>query len=138
MTQHVSSTGSASVRHRRGMKCVPAALFALLAALALPRAATAHNLGHIFLPDGVCLGLGSGLEAPVVGQDRTQLDLVPQTANPPRDEYGVSFVGYYSIVGGWNTPVLPGPCPVQRLPAATPSAPAGEGELWADQGFNGM
>ena len=74
---------------------------------ALPVVAAAHNVGHVFLPDGECLEVGSVKEAPLVGKDRTQLDLVPGTANPPRDEYGTSFVGYWG-----NTPILPGRCPV--------------------------
>ena len=76
-----------------------------LALIVVPAGAAAHNVGHITLPGGQCLAIGSGREAPLVGQDRTQLDLVPQTPLP-RDEYGVSFVGF-----GRNTPILPGPCP---------------------------
>jgi hypothetical protein len=53
-----------------------------LALIALPMVATAHNAGHIFLPDGRCQLLGSSHDAPLVGQDRTQLDLVPRTATP--------------------------------------------------------
>jgi len=79
----------------------------LVGVFALPVAANAHNVGHIFLPDGTCKEVGSVREAPLVGKDRTQLDLVPETANPPRDEYGVSFVGFWG-----NTPILPGRCPV--------------------------
>ena len=48
------------------------------------------------------------------GKDRIQLDLVPETANPPRDEYGVSFVGFHG-----NTPILPGGCPAAPAGAAT-------------------
>lgn len=65
----------------------------LVIVFALPAVAAAHNLGHVFLPDGACLEVVSAKEAPLVGKDRTQLDLVPGTANPPRDEYGTSFVG---------------------------------------------
>jgi hypothetical protein len=70
-----------------------------------PLIATAHNAGHFTLPDGSCQDVGSSREAPLVGRDRTQLDLIPQTPLP-RDEYGVSFVGF-----GTGTPILPGPCP---------------------------
>jgi len=79
----------------------------LVSVFALPALAAAHNLGHVFLPDGTCVEVGSAREAPLVGKDRAQLDLVPGTPNPPRDEYGTSFVGYWG-----NTPVLPGRCPV--------------------------
>lgn len=87
----------------------------VLAALAMPFVAAAHNAGHIFLPDGSCQVLGSFHDAPLVGQDRTQLDLVPQTPNPPFDEYGVSFVGFNR-----RTPILPGGCPAPTLAAETP------------------
>ena len=79
----------------------------LIGVIALPATASAHNVGHIFLPDGTCQEVGSVKEAPLVGADRTQLDLVPGTANPPRDEYGTSFVGFWG-----QTPILPGRCPV--------------------------
>ncbi len=92
------------------------AFAAALALVALPMIAAAHNLGHLFLPDGTCMEIGSGKEAPLVGQDRTQLDLVPQTPTVPRDEYGVSFVGFWG-----NTPILPGRCPV--IPAQAAAAP---------------
>lgn len=85
------------------MKRVIAVFVALVGVMALPMVATAHNAGHIFLPDGSCQLLGSFRDAPLVGQDRTPLDLVPQTPNPPFDEYGVSFVGH-----GGGTPIFPG------------------------------
>jgi hypothetical protein len=113
------------------MKRSLAGLAALAAVLAVPAVATAHNAGHIFFPDGRCLEVGSFRDAPLVGPDGTQLDLVPQTPNPPRDEYGVSFVGYWG-----RTPILPGPCPAASAPPgsemmaagasrATPPSPAG-------------
>jgi hypothetical protein len=86
-------------------------LAGVAATIALPVVAAAHNAGHFNLPDGTCQELGSFRPGPFVGPDRTQLDLVPETANPPRDEYGVSFVGYHG-----NTPILPGGCPA--APAA--------------------
>jgi hypothetical protein len=78
------------------------------AALALPLSlpASAHNAGHFVLPDGTCHEIGSFRDAPLVGADRHQLDLVPETPTVPYDEYGTSFVGYEG-----NTPILPGPCP---------------------------
>ena len=82
----------------------------LLSMLAMPFVAGAHNAGHIFLPDGRCQQLGSFRDAPLVGADRTQLDLVPQTPNPPFDEYGVSFVGFHG-----RTPLIPGGCPAGTL-----------------------
>jgi hypothetical protein len=88
----------------------------LFSVFALPAIAAAHNVGHVFLPDGACLEVGSVKEAPLVGPDGTQLDLVPGTANPPRDEYGTSFVGYWG-----NTPILPGRCPVVTATSAGPA-----------------
>ena len=84
------------------MKRVIVVFAGLLAVMALPMVATAHNAGHIFLPDGRCQLLGSSHDAPLVGQDRTQLDLVPETRNPPFDEIGVSFVGHNG-----QTPIFP-------------------------------
>lgn len=85
------------------MKRVIVVFAGLFAVMALPMVATAHNAGHIFLPDGTCVVIGSGHDAPLVGQDRTQLDLVPATPNPPFDEIGVSFVGHNG-----QTPIFPG------------------------------
>jgi hypothetical protein len=87
------------------MKRRLAALVAVLALMAAPAAVSAHNAGHLYLPDGSCKELGSFKDAPLVGPDQQQLDLVPQTPNPPFDEYGVSFVGYWG-----RTPIYPGPC----------------------------
>ena len=83
-----------------------------LAVVALPIVATAHNAGHIFLPDGTCQNLGSGRDGPLVGKDRTQLDLIPG----PGDQFGVSFVGR-SGVG--QTPIVAGACPAQLAVNAT-------------------
>jgi hypothetical protein len=66
----------------------------------------AHNAGHFVLPSGECHEVGSFRDAPLVGADGHQLDLVAETPNPPFDEYGTSFVGYWG-----NTPILPGGCP---------------------------
>lgn len=89
--------------------------------IVMPVVAAAHNAGHLTLPDGTCHEVGSFREAPRVGPDRTQLDLVPTTPNPPFDEYGVSFVGH-----GGQTPISPGACPAQALASApvNDSAPA--------------
>lgn len=104
----------------------------LLGVFALPGAAEAHNVGHIFRPDGTCQEVGSVKEAPLVGADRTQLDLVPETANPPRDEYGTSFVGYWG-----RTPIFPGRCPVVTAVSAisgATSATTGSGTTQASAG----
>jgi hypothetical protein len=92
------------------------AFAAALAVVAMPMIAAAHNLGHLSLPDGTCMEIGSGKEAPLVGPDHTQLDLIPRTPNPPFDEYGVSFVG-----ASGNTPIRPGRCPVAPLASAQDS-----------------
>ena len=80
-----------------------AGALAALALVVLPAVADAHNVGHFTLPDGQCLAIGSNREAPLVGQDRTQLDLMPSTPLP-RDEYGASFAAFAG-----NTPIRPGP-----------------------------
>jgi hypothetical protein len=87
-----------------------AAFAAALAAtaLTLPLTAGAHNAGHFVLPDGTCHEIGSLKDAPLIGPegDKTQLDLIPETPNPPFDEYGASYAAFQG-----NTPILPGPCP---------------------------
>ena len=70
------------------------------AVLVTPLPAGAHNAGHLFLPDGTCLVVGSLKEAP------GDLDLIPATPDPPFDEYGTSFAAFQG-----RTPLLPGPCP---------------------------
>jgi hypothetical protein len=70
--------------------------------------ASAHNAGHIILPAGTCLEVGSNKEAPVVGEPAPgdlatgQLDLIPG----PGDQYGARFAANHG-----NTPILPGDCP---------------------------
>lgn len=92
-------------------------LAAAAALLGAPLALSAHNAGHIILPDGTCHEIGSFKHAPLVGKDRTQLDLVPETSNPPFDEIGVSFVGFWQL-----SDIRPGPCPAQA-----PMSAAGSG-----------
>jgi hypothetical protein len=87
------------------MKRTFALALAVAALFATPFVAKAHNAGHIILPDGRCLEIGSFKDAPIVGPDGIQLDLVPETPNPPRDEYGVSLVGFYRL-----SDIRPGPC----------------------------
>jgi hypothetical protein len=65
--------------------------------------AQAHNAGHMILPDGTCQEVGSFRAAPLVGTDKTALDLMPAT---PQDEYGASFAAFRG-----ETPLLPGGCP---------------------------
>lgn len=86
---------------RRGTLAVVAGA----AALALTGAAQAHNAGHFYLPDGSCHEVGSFRDAPLVGPDRTQLDLIPETPTVPYDEYGTSFAAFQGA-----TPILPGGC----------------------------
>ena len=62
--------------------------------------AAAHNAGHIFLPSGACLEIGSFKESP------GDLDLIPETPDPPFDEYGASFAGTQG-----RTPIIAGACP---------------------------
>jgi hypothetical protein len=85
------------------MKKVLVVFVALVAVILVPVAAAAHNAGHLFLPDGTCVEIASFREAPLVGPDGTQLDLVPES---PRDQLGVSFVGITR-----DTPIFPGACP---------------------------
>lgn len=73
------------------------------AALVAALPAGAHNAGHFFLPDGTCHDVGSFLPAPLVGAEKTPLDLMPAT---PQDEYGTSFAAFQG-----DTPLLPGGCP---------------------------
>lgn len=80
--------------------------------LGLSGTAFAHNAGHVFLPSGACLNLGSFRDAPLVGADKHELDLVPQTpASLGYDEYGVSYVGFMDVTGQRSAPIYPGPCP---------------------------
>lgn len=102
------------------MKRSLAGLAALTAVVAIPASVAAHNAGHIILPDGTCLEIGSFRNAPIVGQDRTRLDLVPQTPNPPFDEIGVSFVGFQG-----RTPIFPGPCGVVHSSSSATAAQTG-------------
>jgi hypothetical protein len=82
------------------------------APLAATATAFAHNAGHVFLPSGQCLELGSFRDVPLVGSDRHELDLVPQTpASLGYDEYGVSYVGFMDLTGQRSAPIYPGPCP---------------------------
>jgi hypothetical protein len=80
---------------------------AVVAAIGVP-SALAHNAGHIVLPDGSCLDVGSNKEAPVVAASAPgdlatgQLDLIPGAG----DQYGAR----YAATRG-KTPILPGNCP---------------------------
>jgi hypothetical protein len=80
---------------------------ALAAAVGAP-SAFGHNAGHIVLPDGTCLEVGSNKDAPVVAESAPgdlatgQLDLILG----PGDQYGARFAANQG-----NTPILPGNCP---------------------------
>jgi hypothetical protein len=83
---------------------------ALVAAVGAP-SAFGHNAGHIILPDGSCLEVGSNKEGPFVPEqnpnqntttDPGRLDLIPG----PGDQYGARFAANQG-----NTPILPGNCP---------------------------
>jgi hypothetical protein len=101
------------------------------AMVVMPIAAIAHNAGHVFLPDGRCQELGSFREAPLVGQDRTQLDLIPG----PQDQYGVSFVGASHL----TAVVLPGGCPamVTLSAQADESTSTESTSQWVTSGWGG-
>jgi hypothetical protein len=100
------------------MKRTLTALAVAAAVLATPFVAAAHNAGHFILPDGTCHEIGSFKHGPLVGPDKTRLDLVPQTPSPPFDEFGVSFVGFFQ-----RNDIRPGPCPAGP-PSSTTTASA--------------
>jgi hypothetical protein len=89
-------------------RLVIALLIALLSSLMPVGAALAHNAGHIILPDGQCLNVGSLKEAPMVGDGNPnqlpngQLDLIPGSG----DQYGARFAADQG-----QSAVLPGECP---------------------------
>ena len=73
---------------------------------------SAHNAAHIYI-DGRCLQVGSGKDAPLVGQGAPQnalgqLDLIydPKNGVDVSDQYGARLA---AIEG--NTPLLRGDCP---------------------------
>ncbi|MFL6006075.1 MAG: hypothetical protein ACJ744_07510 [Gaiellaceae bacterium] len=74
-------------------------------ALAVTPGAFAHNAGHVVLPSGACMEIGS-FKSVFPGPDKTtELDLIPATPLP-HDEIGTSFAAFQG-----DTPILPGPCP---------------------------
>jgi hypothetical protein len=77
------------------------AVTAVLLALALPAAASAHNRAHLILPDGSCIIVGS--EKSVTLPDGSQLDLDPYLEG---DEIGTSYAAYQG-----NSAIEKGPCP---------------------------
>lgn len=87
---------------------VIALLIAVLAILMAVSVASAHNSGHIILPDGQCRNVGSLKEAPLVGFGNPhqlssgQLDLIPGSG----DQYGARFAADKG-----KSAVLPGECP---------------------------
>jgi hypothetical protein len=86
-------------------KLLTAAVAAAAFTFVLTPAALAHNAGHVVLPDGSCLEIGS-FKSVLLGPDKTtELDLIPSTP-APHDEIGTSFAAFQG-----STPILPGPCP---------------------------
>jgi hypothetical protein len=85
-----------------------ALIITVLASLMTVSVAFAHNAGHIILPDGQCMNVGSLKDAPVVGDGNPnqlsngQLDLIPG----PGDQYGARFAADQG-----NSAILPGECP---------------------------
>ena len=96
------------------MKRTLTALAVAAAVIGSPFTASAHNAGHFILPDGTCHEIGSFKHGPLVGPDKTRLDLVPETPSPPFDEFGVSFVGFFQ-----RTDIRPGPCPAGPPPTTS-------------------
>ncbi len=84
------------------MKKATALLLAVVAALSVAPAASAHNRAHVILPTGACLIVGS--EKSVTLPDGTFLDLRPETT--PADEIGTSFAAEQG-----NSALQKGPCP---------------------------
>lgn len=76
------------------MKRIAGTAFAVasIVALTVGGSASAHNAAHLYLPDGRCVTVGSDREAPLVGPDRVQLDLIPG----PGDQYGARFAAVRS------------------------------------------
>lgn len=85
-----------------------------VAGLVLVLPAGAHNAGHFILPDGTCHEIGSFNAAPLVGQNKTPLDLIPTT---PQDEYGTSLAAFQETRRSFREGV-----PSSRTAAAAPAA----------------
>ena len=77
---------------------------AMVAAMAFPGLAAAHNRAHVILPDGRCMIVGS--EKSVSMPDGTLHDLRPETPWQVADEFGTSFAADEG-----NSRLLKGPCP---------------------------
>jgi hypothetical protein len=82
------------------------AAVAMVAAFTFPAAASAHNRGLVWLPNGGCVQVGSLKSVWVPGKDAYQ-DLNPADGPYPNDEYGTSFAA-----GRGNSAVEKGACPV--------------------------
>ena len=87
---------------------------ALASQLLILSTASAHNAGHVILPSGECMNVGSLKEAPYVPaanpnrSDNGQLDLFadPKNGTDTTDQYGARYAADQG-----NTPILPGECP---------------------------
>jgi hypothetical protein len=82
----------------------------LAAAAIFASTAAAHNAGHLLLPDGTCINVGSGQDAPYISAnnphlntstDPGRLDLEPG----PGDQYGARFAADQG-----QTPIQPRWC----------------------------
>ena len=72
--------------------------------LSLPAAVSAHNRGHLVLPTGECITVGS--EKSVTLPDGTLLDLRLETPYNVADEYGTAFAAEEG-----QSAIEKGPCP---------------------------
>lgn len=98
-------------RLRRALLCVLPVAILSTSSGAVP--VSAHNAGHIMFPDGRCLNVGSGKDAPLVGPGAPQnalgqLDLIydPKNGIDTSDQYGARFAATRG-----NSRLLPGDCP---------------------------
>lgn len=87
------------------VRLIKAAIVASVLVVAMTQPVAAHNAGHIVLPSGLCLEIGSFKEVWPGPDKNAPLDLIPETPYPPFDEIGTSFAAWQG-----ETPILPGPC----------------------------
>jgi hypothetical protein len=92
-----------------------ALVLAIASSLLLTGIASAHNAGHIILPDGTCLEVGSIKESPKVSESNPHRILIISDGGPEWhldliDGSGDQYGARYAAEQG-NTPILPGECP---------------------------